>query len=682
MARVLLSVVIACPVALASEQTSLSNANPIRKVVTMLQNLEAKVQGEAEKERELHEKYMCYCKNAGGTLGKSIADAETRGPELVSAIESGIGKLAQLKDDLKNHQNDRSAAKSAMAAATALREKENAAFNAFKAESDTNLAALAKATAAIEKGAGGAFLQTQSAALLKNLVMGKNDMYDADRNDMLSFLSGASDYAPASGQITGILKTMHDEMSADLASGTKEEGDALAAYDELMAAKKKEVNALSGLIEDKLVRVGDLGIEIQQMKNDAGDTAEGLIDDKKFLQDLDKNCAVKQKLFDDNTKMRGLELEALADTIKMLNDDDALELFKKTLPGASASFMELRVSSQSLKAQALALISAVQRNSARRPELDFISLALRGKKIGFEKVIGMVDDLVKELKKEQQDDENKKEYCDVQFDLADDKKKGLEKTISDLETSITEAKENIQTTKEEIDALEDGIRALDKAVAEATEQRKEENTDYKSLMAGNAAAKELIGFAKNRLNKFYNPKLYKPPAAMVEIRAHSDVAPPPPPAAVEAYSKKGEESNGIIAMMDALSADLQKEMTEGEATEKDAQGDYEQMMADSAEKRAEDSKTLTDKEGALAQLEEMLESQGSDKASNGKTLTATLSYIQSLHAECDWLVKYFDMRKEARANEIDALEKAKAVLSGADFSLVQTAKARNLLKRA
>merc|ERR1719503_310862 len=310
-----------------------------------------------------------------------------------------------------------------MAAATALREKENAAFKATKTELDTNLAALVKATAAIEKGAGGAFLQTESAAALKSFVMGKNNMYDADRNDILSFLSGSTDYAPASGQITGILKTMHDEMTADLGDATTSEASSLAAYDELMAAKKKEVEALTGMIEDKLVRVGDLGVEIQQMKNDAGDTAEGLVDDKKFLQDLEKNCASKQKLFDENTKMRGLELEALADTIKMLNDDDALELFKKTLPGASASFMELRVSSQSLKAQALSLISAVQRDNARRPELDFISLALRGKKIGFEKVIGMVDDLVKELKKEQQDDNNKKEYCDVQFDLADDKKK-------------------------------------------------------------------------------------------------------------------------------------------------------------------------------------------------------------------------------------------------------------------
>merc|ERR1719263_489670 len=338
--------------------------------------------------------------------------------------------------------------------------------------------------------------------------------------------------------------------------------------------------------------------------------------------------------------------------------------------------MELKVSSKSMKAEALEIIQECQRNNKRRPELDFISLALRGKKIGFEKVIGMIDDLVAELKQEQLDDDNKKEYCDAQFDLSDDKKKALEKTVADLETAITEAKENIQTTKEEINSLEDAIRALDKSVAEATEQRKDENEDYKSLMAGNAAAKELIGFAKNRLNKFYNPKLYKPPAAMAQIRAHSGDAPPPPPEAVEAYSKKGEESNGIIAMMNSLTKDLDKEMTEAEVTEKDAQGDYETFMQDSATKRSEDSKTLTDKQGALASLETSLGDQKAEKASTEKTLSATNEYIASLHAECDWLIKYFDMRKEARSTEIDALGNAKAVLSGADYSLVQTQASR------
>merc|ERR1719272_899395 len=265
----------------------------------------------------------------------------------------------------------------------------------------------------------------------------------------------------------------------------------------------------------------------------------------------------------------------------------------------------------------------------------------------------------------------KKEYCAEQFDLSDDKKKVLEKNVADLESAITESEEGIVTTKEQIDALEDGVRALDKSVAEATEQRKEENVDYKGLMAGNAAAKELIGFAKNRQNKFYNPKLYKPPA-LVSIGAHSGDAPPPPPAAVEAYSKKGEASNGIIAMMDGLAKELEQEMTEAELTEKDAQGDYEQFMDDSATKRAEDSKTLTDKQSALANLETSLGQQKADKTANEKSLGATNEYIASLHSECDWLVKYFDMRAEARSTEIDALGNAKAVLSGADYSLVQT----------
>jgi len=670
-AVVLLSLTVAANA--AEREASMAAANPIRKVVTMLQTLKSKVEGEGEKERELHEKYMCYCKGAGGTLAKSIADAQARAPELTSAIDAGNGQMAQLKEDLKNHQNDRAAAKTAIAAATSLRDKEHAAFSTVESETSTNIAGIQKAIAAIEKGAGGAFLQTTAAATVKQLAMNSQKMMDADRQDVLSFLSGSSDYAPASGQITGILKTMLDEMSADLADATATEAAAVADYEGLMAAKKKEIDALSSMIEQKLTRVGDLGVEIQEMKNDLGDTADGLADDAKFLEDLDKNCAIKQKLFDENVSYRTQELAALADTIKMLNDDDALELFKKTLPGASASFMQVTVSSSLMRSRALSMIKEV---NDRRPALDFIALALHGKKIGFGQVIKMIDDLVAELKKEQQDDANKKEYCDTQFDLADDKKKVEEKKIADLETAIAESQEGIVTTKEQIDALEDGIRALDKSVAEATEQRKEENEDYTALMAGDAAAKELIGFAKNRLNKFYNPKLYKPPAALVSIKAHSGDAPPPPPAAVEAYSKKGEESNGIIAMMDSLTKDLDKEMTEAEVTEKDAQGDYETFMQDSATKRSEDSKTLTDKQGALANLETSLGDQTADKSSTEKTLGATNEYIASLHAECDWLIKYFDMRKEARATEIDALGNAKAVLSGADYSLVQTQSSR------
>jgi len=381
-------------------------------------------------------------------------------------------------------------------------------------------------------------------------------------------------------------------------------------------------------------------------------------------------------LFKENVNYRTQELAALADTIKILNDDDALELFKKTLPGAS-SFVQIQVSQKTTRNRVLAIIDGLRLHGQRQVQLDFISLALKGKKAGFEKVLKMIDDLVVELKQDQLNDDGKKEYCGHQFDQSDDKKKVLEKGVADLETAIVNSKEGIATTKEEIESLQDGIKALDKEVAEATENRKDESKEYTELMAADAAAKELIDFAKNRLNKFYNPKLYKPTAQFAQLRSHRD-APAPPPESFDAYSKKSEESNGIIAMMDALIKNLDKEMTEAEVEEKDAQADYEQMMKDSADKRAEDSKTLTDKEGALADLEAGLEQQTSDLSSTQKELAATNQYIHTLHLECDWLLKYYDMRKEARAGEIDSLGKAKAVLSGADFALVQLHSAKAL----
>merc|ERR1719183_2165249 len=123
----------------------------------------------------------------------------------------------------------------------------------------------------------------------------------------------------------------------------------------------------------------------------------------------------------------------------------------------------------------------------------------------------MIDNMVTILAKEQADDDMKKEYCAKQFDFADDKKKGLQQDLKDLEATIEDSKETIATLTEELKALSDGISALDKDVAESTETRKEEHSDFTELMASDSAAKQLLGMAKNRLNKFYNPKLYKAP---------------------------------------------------------------------------------------------------------------------------------------------------------------------------
>jgi len=272
------------------------------------------------------------------------------------------------------------------------------------------------------------------------------------------------------------------------------------------------------------------------------------------------------------------------------------------------------------------------------------------------------------------DDEHKKEYCTMQFDFTDDKKKELERGVSDLETAIEETKEGISQCTTDIENLNDGVKALDKQVAEATEQRKEENSDYQTLMSGNGQAKELLEFAKNRLNKFYNPKLYQEPASFLQIVSHNDkkADPGPAPEAPGSYKKKGGEGNNVVAMIDMLVKDIDLEMTEAKTQEKLAQEDYETLMRDSSDKRRTDTKTLAEKESMKGDLEVSLSKKDQDHKDTTKELMATEEYIGALHAECDWLLKYFDMRKEARAGEIDSLIKVKAVLSGADFSLLQT----------
>jgi hypothetical protein len=658
--------------------------------VTMLQSMQAKVEAEGKKEEELFEKFMCYCKTSGGDLQAGIDAAGMSVSQLGKDIETSTSLKAETEEDLKQSQNDRSAAKTAMAEATAVREKEAAAFAATKSESDVNIAALTKATAAVEKGSAGAFLQTRAASALRKLMDVDSNLEEEDKETLTAFLSAGqnAEYAPQSGQILGILKMMGDEMAKSLADATAAEEASIKNYQALMSAKTEEVSALSAGIEAKLEKIAELGVAIAQMKNDLGDTEEALIADKAFLAELETSCKTKTAEWEEIKKTRSEELLALADTIKILNDDDALDLFKKTLPGASSSFVQVAVSSASMRAKAFSMISAMRsKATAQTTKIDVILLALHGKKIGFDKVIKMIDEMVVTLKTEQKDDDNKKEYCEAQFDITDDKKKATERLISDKETAIAAAKDSITQLAEEIAALTKSIGELDKDVAEATTQRQEENADYKDLMASDGAAKEILGFAKNRLNKFYNPKLYKAPAgeepaaSFVQIRAHTQLkgkgAPPPPPETFGAYKKKGEEGTGVIGMIDLLVADLDKEMTEAETMEKDAQGDYEALMQDSQKKRTADSKSITEKEQAKADTEAALQMHTDNKEEASKELTALLQYIKTLHLDCDFLIKYFDVRKEARTSEIEALGSAKAVLSGADYSLIQT-RSRNL----
>merc|ERR1719340_492923 len=145
-------------------------------------------------------------------------------------------------------------------------------------------------------------------------------------------------------------------MKSTLSDGVKNEEAPIKTYEELMEAKGQEVEALTQSIEEKMKLVGELAVDIIEMKEDLSDTEASLVKDKDFLKNLESSCATKTKEWEERSKTRAEELTALSETIKILNDDDALDLFKKTLPSGSASFVQVQQTRGMLRDRALAMV--------------------------------------------------------------------------------------------------------------------------------------------------------------------------------------------------------------------------------------------------------------------------------------------------------------------------------------
>jgi len=655
---------------LAGAAATTHKANPIRRVVSLLQGLADKVEKEGKAAEKAYNKLVCYCEGNTKELEATIQEEGETIERLTSEIEETKSAKTQLDADLKQHKEDREAAKEAIAKGDEMREKEAADFASESGDMKANLAAMDQAIPAIEKGMAGSFLQTGKAAAATLVRVAQvADISDAQKQAVIGFLQGESAYEPASGQIVGILKQMRDEMSENLAEITKDENEAVASHNGMVQAKNKEIQASTEAIEEKTARSGDLAVEAVNKKGDLDETKKTKEADEKFLAELEAKCKTAGADHEEAKKSRAEEAVAIADTIKMLNSDDALELFKKTLP--STSLLQIQTTDRAVRAKAIAALKTHKGTAT-----NLVLLALRGKKQGFEKVLEMVDKMIASLKQEQADDDEKIEFCKAELDKTEDQKKALQQQLGTLSSRISDAEGDIKQLKEEIDELRKGITDLDKSVADATEARKEEHEAYVDEAANNNAALQLLGMAKNRLNKFYHPKDYKEAPKeekseeeqMEEAYSFVQIRDDPP----EVVKHEKSDTGGVIGLMDMLIQDLKKEMQTAEFEEKQAQEDYEQLMADSKSKRATDVAAVQEKTATLAESEGELQDLKGQQRDRYNEFMSNSEYLTQVHHDCDSAMSDYDARKEARNEELEGLSKAKDIVNGADFSLIQT----------
>jgi len=195
-------------------------ANPIRKVVGMLQDMQKTVEAEGEKEKDLFDKFMCYCNNGAGSLDASIQAASSQIEALTGKIATDAAQRSQSQQDIGQHKTDGAAAQTTIKESTAMLEKEAGEFAASSGEMKANIAAMTGALDALKKGLSASLLQTTVGQTLKSLLEHSPAVPDAERSTLLSFLEtgeGGSD------QIVGVVAQMKETMEADLKQTTADE---------------------------------------------------------------------------------------------------------------------------------------------------------------------------------------------------------------------------------------------------------------------------------------------------------------------------------------------------------------------------------------------------------------------------------------------------------------------------
>jgi len=711
--RLIAVLLLGCQAFTLSEQ---GKANPIRKVVTALQDMQKEIEVEGEVEKKAYDKFMCYCDGNTDGMSNAAEAASQKITELESKLEAEKAEKSQLDQELVQHKLDRASATKDLETAAAIRAKEHEDFVATTGDQKTDLDAMTGAIAALEKGMG-SFLQSGvSREHLVRAVRGTRVLDDYQRSQVLALVQQKTladgknpfgDYSGRSGEIVGMLKAMKDEMDKDLNGAVADEETAAKGYADLKAAKEAEIAASSSAIEAKTARSGELAVEVVTTADDIKDTTAELADTQAFLANLASMCETKKKEWAERSKMRAEEIAAISEAIGILNDDDALDLFKKTLSLAqqrdTMGFLQQR-SGSAVAARARQVVGGlVKTDSKHYAQLALIQYSLKAKAVDFSKVLAMIDGMVDVLGKEQADDDAQKDFCEKEFEKSEAEKKATEDSIATSAASIEEMSAESESLAAEVANLQAEIKALDKAVAEATAQRQEEHAEFLTVQTENNAALQLIDAAKNRLFKFYRPNLHKEEArrelteqeelevaaggpdprdaeeampkggiagtgitAFVQIR--DDAAPPPPPETWGAYQKKDGKSNGVIALMDMLVKELNGDLTEAKHDEETAQKDYERLMSDSQASRAQNVEGITDKEAAKADMDVKVEQSKQEEGAQEAALGNVKQYIATLHSQCDFLVENYDLRKAARSNELDSLSNAKAVLSGADFA--------------
>mmetsp|Transcript_50570 Transcript_50570/g.110061 ORF Transcript_50570/g.110061 Transcript_50570/m.110061 type:complete len:679 (+) Transcript_50570:93-2129(+) len=639
---------------------------PVMKIVRMLEDMKAELEKEKAEDEAVFESLDCWCKQNDKEKSQAIALGEAKMEDLKAAQGEFSAKIEELRVGLANTKEKLRKDKQALDESVAMRMKEAKEFHGEEKDMLGTIQSIKDALIVLERQNPSL---TQLASVAKSLeglkamqmakdTLGNDKMAvlkaffqeatDSAHSSALRKIPGFQSYSPQSGQINGILKQMKEEFEANLATAQSEEKKSISDFQQLKAAKQAEIDA--GKKQQMELEQEDA--EFRE-KNEAAyeefkDTQAQLALDQTFMMNLKKKCSATDEEYAKRTQSRLEEIAAVEDTIAMLNSDEAFSNFDSTVNSA-ASFIQV---AQKSKDSDLRLRAAAALR--RTGNADLAALAQAVQLDAFTKVKAAMDKMLAELEKQQSEEYAKFEQCNKDIDAAEDEIKVKTRTKSDLEEKLLQETNAIATLTQEIADLQKEELDMKVSLKQAGEDRKAQNGVYKQSVMDQRTAINILNKALARMKEFYG-FIQQPGSASS-----------PEPAKGKAYGKSAG-AGGVVLILETIIKEATTEEQELDADENTAQADYATLVRDTAASIEAARVAIEEKSAALAETETDKSETQEALLANGVELEKLADLLHNQHVNCDYVIKYFDLRQQARKEEMDSIKDAKAILSGADF---------------
>jgi len=649
-------------------------------VIDDLKHILATLEEDQELDDAVYKDAVCQCKTGKETLTANISAAESH----ITALTSNIGELGatvtKLTVEIEALTNEIAGNEESLRKASVVRAKEKNDFNETEAYMQETISALGAAIEVLSKHhAQPSFLQ-RPLLRMKTTKTLKEQMHRNERRlkraltprqqKALDYFVHVqldqeptyhAEYAPQSGEIYGILQQLMVEFQSDLSAAESQELQAATAYKALAASKQQEIETGSQTLGRKTDEKSQAELDKVQAEEDLNQTSLILSADQKSLEDLEQKCIMTDKMYAERKATRQQEMEAISKAIAILSNDDSLDTFHRASRAADrhsageVSFLQVAHSKQPAERSRA---EAVLLNASGQLHSNMIASVVAQLKLdNFTEVKAVIDKMIADLRKEKQDEIDFMAECEEKTSTNENDTATKEGEKRSTEQSIEQLTASIDALAVAIDALKASIDLAHGDMLKAGEVREEENRLFQKEVADTRESVRLLQEAKQVLVEFYNS------TTLLQTAETTTVASSQSERLAKPYAKH-ESGSQVIAVLEGLVQEGMGFESTLMSDENASQTEYETTVGDLTKAIEDDTASLLEKDKEKADKQEDLAQASADLDSVNRELSQLSSSAAAFEEECSFTMRNFDVRQEARDNEIKSLDQAKAILSG------------------